>query len=178
MKDYIFTFIVVAGMAAWGAKEKMVAEAAMPSYSMPAVARPLPGGGENWRSPQPDSAQMDSALSSGRVRLVIRLNGDGLDAGPLSISKEESQCLFYQVPFTRLDVTQPGALNWLHGQFILGGVYVHCRHGFDRTGAAVGFHLRTQGFSDELILEHNGWQNKGEAYQVYWDLAFGKKRRT
>lgn len=176
MKELIMLFILGA-LALWGAKEKMGKAPQGGKPAMPVLCRPVPGG-NNWRSGQPDSLQLDTALRTDRLRLVVRLNGDGKDAGALKVRQEQALCERYGVMFTRLDVEQTGALEWLHGQMLLGAVYVHCLHGMDRTGAGVGFHLRAQGFDEARIIEHNRWERyleyKGRKYQRYWDMALGK----
>lgn len=172
MKDFSLILIVVA-LACWGTKTKIADEAPpeLPLCNIEAI----PGPGGNWRSPQLDARSLDSVLSTGQVRLLVRLNGDGKDAGPLPVAEEEAIAAANGVAFSRLDVEREGALDWLHRELLEGRVYVHCRHGFDRTGAAVGYHLRWTGFTQEEIIRHNRWKDylatKSRAYWKYWRMA-------
>ena len=102
------------------------------------------------------------------------MNGNGADSGGVSVQREKNLCREYGVQFHFInmhDNNQPE--QKVHELLQLGRTYVHCRHGFDRTGAAVGYHLRQLGWELPAIVEHNRWRNyierKGAAYQQYFD---------
>lgn len=141
---------------------------------LPRYARPIPGDRHNYRSAQLSLARMDSILSTGLITTVIRLNGNGGDAGGVPAETERRLCAEHGVQFIRIDAHAPDAALTAHALLLEGRTLIHCRHGFDRTGALVGYHLRQLGFSREDVIQYNGWKDyatiKGEKYRKY--LAF------
>lgn len=138
---------------------------------LPPYVRPIPGGDYNYRSAQLTALQLDTLLAAGVIRQVIRLNGDGPDAAGIPIDTERVHCDAAGVRFAWFNAHSPAAADSIHTILLQGRALIHCRHGFDRTGAMVGYHLRRQGYSIPDVLRHNHWENyrekKGESYEKY-----------
>lgn len=141
---------------------------------MPAYVYAIPGNHHNYRSAQITLAQLDSVLRLGLITTVIRLNGEGKDAGGVPAKKERALCDSYGVGFIQVNAHSRDAPELVHGLLNDGRTLIHCRHGFDRTGAMVGYHLRKHGYSLEDVIRHNGWEgyveNKGKKYAKYLSL--------
>ena len=135
---------------------------------------PIPGGLGNYRSKQLTLEQMDSLYASGMIEYSIRMNGDGKDSGGVAIEDQKKICAKYDIRFEFVNLHGRGALNYIHEMLRGGKVHIHCKHGFDRTGGAVGYYLRRIGFNHSYVVRHNRWKNylkrKGASYRVYWDM--------
>lgn len=138
---------------------------------LPRYVHSIPGGRHNYRSPQLTLEQLDSILAAGLITTVIRLNGDGRDAAGVSVKKERALCDAHSVGFILLNAHAPDAALTIHGLLLDGRTLIHCRHGFDRTGAMVGYHLRRLGYTRAQVIRHNGWNGyiepKGPKYRKY-----------
>lgn len=138
---------------------------------LPEFITPIPGKLHNYRSAQLTTDQLDSLLSLGIISTVIRLNGNGRDAGGVPIGTERQVCQAHNVEFLTINPAAAVAHISVHGLLLDGRALIHCLHGFDRTGAMVGFHLRQLGYTRDQVIQHNGWKNyvqkKGKAYQKY-----------
>lgn len=141
----------------------------------------IPHGVNLYRSPQLDRVAFQQFITDHDIYTVIRLNGDGKDAGSLSVEEELSICLAHEVTFVNLNISKAGkkqaaqiCADYLDG----GNVLIHCLHGYDRTGAMVGYYLQQNGFTREQIIQANDWSNylqrKGDDYKQYYDLALNK----
>lgn len=134
------------------------------------------------RGGQPTADQLDSLLATGYIRTVIRLNGDGKDAGPLSVKAEKAICNRHGVTFVRMDAhagyqdgigytkTIREALPYLYQE----DVFIHCLHGYHRTGAVIGAYLSEKGWDEDDIIEHNGWKKLAQypgQYYKYLETA-------
>ncbi len=121
---------------------------------------------------------MQQAIDSLKIKTVIRLNGDfEKDNGGVKIDDEKYLCehqnddvKFYEINFYSTD-----ALNRIHNILMEGNTLIHCKHGYDRTGAAVGYHLRKDGYSLWDVVIHNKWEDyrnkKSEKYLTdYWEV--------
>lgn len=141
---------------------------------LPHYVRPIPGDRYNYRSAQLTIPQMDSVLAAGLITTVIRLNGNGRDASGVSTTEERRLCASHGVRFIRLDAHAPDAALTAHALLLEGRTLIHCCHGFDRTGALVGYHLRQLGFGRAEVIRYNGWENyldkKGADYSKYLSL--------
>lgn len=135
-------------------------------------ALPLHRG--NARMAQPDSVQLEEMLESGLFTTVVRLNGNGYDSGGLSIQTERKICMKHGVIFRYFNIEERGTLFQAVALLLDGGTLIHCKHGFDRTGAVAGLYLRIRGMDYENVIAHNKWQNyieqKGEDYRKYLDM--------
>lgn len=145
----------------------------------------IPDGLANARCSQPTLLQLEKMLRSGAFQRVIRLNGSGTkDSGGVSHAEESALCQRYGVEFIFLNAhkgytdgkgfTQSG--EEAHGLLQLGNNLIHCQHGYDRTGALVGYHLRKRGMSPAKIMAHNEWANYGQqkpgvGYEKYRETA-------
>ena len=174
MKNILFTFFVgVVFVILVQANEKYGARPSLnlDYISVPDFVHPVPGGRHNYRSAQISLAQLDSLLSTGLIARVIRLNGPGRDAGGVQPGDERRLCEDHGVEFHAINAHEPDARQRVHVLLMHGQTLIHCRHGFDRTGALVGYHLRRLGYSRDEVIAHNGWENyttkKGKQYQIY-----------
>ena len=145
--------------------------------------RPIPDGLGNYRGKSLTATQFEQLLQTGQVGVVIRMNGDGKDAGKLTTKAERALCERYGVRY----VVTSAKLNRFDAHagyeegrgyvraareaarlLARGGVFIHCRHGTHRTGAIVGYHLKQLGWSREDIIRHNRWENLNVArYRRY-----------
>lgn len=132
------------------------------------------GNRYNYRSAQLTLEQMDSLLRKGLIRRVIRLNGNGKDSGGVPAEQEKALCENLKVDFKLLNSEERDAAPNIHRLLLEGRCLIHCLHGYDRTGAMVGYHLRRLGYSREEVIRHNGWESyldqKGMAYERYLEL--------
>jgi len=141
---------------------------------MPEFVYEVPGGAHNYRSAQLSLEQLETVLRNGAIRTVVRLNGNGKDSGGVSAEQEKALCEKFNTQFLLIDSHRKDAPQIIHNLFSEGQCLIHCRHGFDRTGAMVGYHLRQIGYSRDEVIRHNGWENylecKGRAYAGYFNL--------
>lgn len=177
MKNILFyAFCATVFLILIKAQEKYASRARLNlnDIELPACVFPIPGGQHNYRSAQLSITQLDSVLSTGLITTVIRLNGDGKDAAGVPAKKERALCDSYGVGFTQINAHTPDAADLVHALLQDGRTLIHCRHGFDRTGAMVGYHLRRMGYTTEQVIQHNGWQDyqqrKGKKYAKYLSL--------
>ena len=141
---------------------------------LPGYVFKVPGERYNYRSAQLTLDQLDSLLRKGLIRRVIRLNGNGKDSGGVPAEQEEAFCEKRKVDFKLINAQAGNAASTIHWQLLEGRCLIHCLHGYDRTGAMVGYHLRRLGYSREEVIRFNGWEGylerKGEAYGRYLEL--------
>lgn len=134
----------------------------------------VPGGANNYRSAQPSLEQLESVLGKGAIRTVIRLNGNGKDSGGVPAEQEKALCEKFNTRFLVINPHRKDAPRIIHQLLSEGRCLIHCKHGFDRTGAMVGYHLRKLGYSKEEVIQYNGWEGylerKGDAYVRYMSL--------
>lgn len=144
--------------------------------------RQVPGDRGNYRGPQPTARELRAALESGKIKTVIRLNAEGEQEGYLSPGEEQAICNEAGVLFVLINIEGANGcstrkLHRVHEMLADGNCFIHCLHGFDRTGAAVGYHLRQLCFTPEKIIAHNDWAGypakKGAAYQKYYAAGVG-----
>lgn len=133
----------------------------------------IPDGMENGRCKQPTIQQLHQIGQSGKYQTVIRLNGEGKDSGGVSLAVQDSILRGYGVRTIFLNAHGERQNEVIHN--ILDkykGVLVHCLHGYDRTGAMVGYHLRQSGLSIKEVIDHNKWESyldkKGCDYYQYF----------
>ena len=134
----------------------------------------VPGERYNFRSAQLTLDQLDSLLRKGLIRRVIRLNGNGKDSGGVPAEQEKALCEKRKVDFKLLNAQEKGIAPIIHQLLLEGRCLIHCLHGYDRTGAMVGYHLRRFGYSGEEVIRFNGWEGyfgkKGKSYVRYLNL--------
>lgn len=130
----------------------------------------------NFRSSQPNATQLEVYFHTG-VKTVIRLNGN---EGGLTIEEERAICEQNGVDFHYFNIEGKHSLNKQNLdkiQMLLDGGYclVHCKHGYDRTGAAIAWWLRNKGVPAETIQEHNQWPenypDRGKGYARYYQCS-------
>lgn len=174
MRSLLFYVFCLGVLYAWVQACNHHGRAAGPELDripVPAFAHPVPGDEHNLRSAQPTLNDLDTLLQTGLLTTVIRLNGNGKDAGGVPVSEEQTLCEAYKVTFYRIDAHLPGSARLIHRLLSQGRTLIHCRHGFDRTGAMVGYHLRQIGYTRDEVIRHNGWKDylkiKGPEYEKY-----------
>lgn len=135
----------------------------------------IPGNLGNYRSKQLSVEQIDSLLATGQIERTVRMNSNSQqDNGGVLIHQEERICQKYDVKFEYINIHRRGAVEHINELLRSGKVWIHCKHGYDRSGAAIGYHLRKLGYPHSSVVEHNRWdkyvQRKGEKYRVYWNM--------
>lgn len=138
----------------------------------------IPNG--NLRSGQPTAEELREVLMhSGHIYAVIRLNGD--EGNKMTVEEERWICenvmnvKFFHITIDKDDKTVDiDSLSTIAEIMETKGVWIHCQHGYDRTGAAVAFWLARRGWDRESIIQHNMWNDylkkKGKSYQKYYDV--------
>lgn len=155
------------------ANEKYAGQARLKiqDIEMPGFVYEVPGGANNYRSAQPSLEQLESVLGKGTIRTVIRLNGNGKDSGGVPAEQEKALCEKFNTRFLVINPHRKDAPRIIDQLLSEGRCLIHCKHGFDRTGAMVGYHLRQLGYSKEEVIQYNGWEGylerKGDAYARY-----------
>lgn len=134
----------------------------------------IPGNANNFRSKQLTADQLTQLCKHRQITRVIRMNGDGKDSAGVSIQEEKDICNYYGIHFQYINIDAKKGEEYRINQLLkLGNCLIHCRHGYDRTGAMVGYHLRQNGYSKKYVIEHNDWndyvERKGKRYQKYFD---------
>jgi hypothetical protein len=187
---FVFIYLV---KWSWDHKPKDLPDVPEAIFGTSAPIRSIPDGRGNYRSATLTAKELKAALASGRIKYVLRMNGDGKnDRGHLSTTEERdiveaAGAVYVTSPSTptRFDGHAGykegrgyvGALSQASLYLRRGGVLVHCRHGFDRTGAIVGGWLAANGHPYELIIAHNNWQyyeNRGPGYHRYLKTVEGQ----
>ena len=143
----------------------------------------IPDGMDNFRYHQPTADELHQLLDQNpAIRRVIRLNGNE-DDRQLTIEEEHSICRSHGVAFVHINAHEgyrdgrgyQRSASQVHFLLKQGGNLIHCKHGYDRVGAMVGYHLKQLGFGAQFIIEHNDWQEylkrKGPAYAKYYETA-------
>lgn len=162
-------------------RAEMFSEAHPPAGEL--LIQEIPGGGNNFRWRQPSEVELHHILADTSIRTVIRLNGNGKDAGALTIEEEAAICAQYGARFYFINAHQGyqagqgyiGSAQEVYNLLSQGNIFIHCRHGYDRVGAMVGYYLSVLGYEPHEIIEHNNWQDylekKGRAYHKYYETA-------
>ena len=143
--------------------------------------RQIPNSND-WRSSQPSAKELHKFLKSHKIQYVIRMNSSK-ESPSISTKLEESICKKYGVKFIYINahkgyVKGKGYLESakeIEGYLKKYSCLIHCRHGYDRTGAMVGYYLKRKKFPRNKIIKHNLWQNylkkKSIAYKPYYETA-------
>ena len=133
------------------------------------MPRKVLNGGNNHRSGQISVEDMEEYLLDKSVKRVVRMNGfNNNDNGGVLMDQEKRMCKNLGVRFYYINYYSSNALERIHELLKIGDTYVHCKHGYDRTGGAIAYHLRKIGIEPVEIVTHNGWEDyrdtKGERY--------------
>lgn len=175
MKNVLFLFLIFG--ATWCA---VVSGSPKPEAIKPVPfesIKILPDGLNNYSSRQPSAGELIAVIESYDIQAVIRLNGAGKDAGALSPLREKAICDSLGVAFHYIKIgNEPQAYAAEIRELLRqGNTLIHCRHGYDRTGAMVGYHLRQIGMSRNMVKREIGFEDyiekKGEAYRAYYETA-------
>lgn len=143
----------------------------------------IEGTDNSYRSGQLSLNQMDTLFANYGIKTIIRLNGNGKDSGGVSIEEEAALARKYHIQFYHLNAHEgyKAGFGYLSSNQSIADmldqddVYIHCKHGFDRTGSAIAFYMRAQGFDQYQVIHHNNWEGylekKGDAYRKYYEAA-------
>ena len=142
---------------------------------------------DDWRSEQPTAKELEAFLKHHKIDVVIRMNVDRENGG-LLYAKEKAICKKYGVELKYINAHK----GYEKGKGYLSSaaeIYqilnkkrclIHCKHGFDRTGAMVGYYLSKKGYKKNQIIAHNYWKNylkiKGNSYKPYYETALYNAR--
>jgi protein tyrosine phosphatase (PTP) superfamily phosphohydrolase (DUF442 family) len=109
-------------------------------------------------------------LASTGTRHIIRLNGDGKDAGHLSRSQERELCEKLGIKYTYFNIE--GQVETIGHQvadlMAAGGVNVHCKNGAHRAPAMAAFYLRSIKMKRGEVIELVGWADLIQDPGEYW----------
>lgn len=178
-----FVFYVILG---YGIQQKKLSlrEGIMgvPKY-IPHYIEEIPGNLGNYRSAQLTADQLDTILRQGFISTVIRMDSEK-EGTILGEREEQSICFDHGVAYIFINAHKKihpdsdiylASARQVDSILNKGNVLIHCKHGYDRTGAMVGYHLGKMGFSGDFIVKHNGWGNylgeKGMKYANYLKTA-------
>lgn len=146
-----------------------------PSFCGVQDVRRLPGQVGNYSSRQLSPNELRRVLESDQIRLVIRLNTDGIDeAGPMRTEEERGICRAFEVGFKTMKPWARDAPALIEHELKQGNVLIHCTNGFDATGAMVGYYLRREGFTPDQVIEFLGWEDYDQEtgiYQKYYKIG-------
>ena len=123
----------------------------------------IPDGKDtNYRSAQLPMKHLKDMYIKYGIKRVIRLNGDGKDAKhhllnkPVTIQQERDLCKEIGCEFHKLSATKDQEkINQLLAQ---GNTLIHCAHGADRTGGAVGGYLYDTKVNSSLSTTDAIWK--------------------
>lgn len=139
----------------------------------PSESTLIPVGKNNWRGPQFDREDFVEFVTTHNIETVIRLNGEKRNS--MSAKEEEYICNSLGIKFVLVNIegfSTEEHFNKIFSMLDKGNVYLHCRHGFDRTGATVAAYMNRYGFSKDQIIYHNHWdsylEEKGDKYKKYY----------
>lgn len=135
----------------------------------------IPDGKEtNYRSAQFTEDVMKKIYRKYGIKNVVRLNHDGADSKHrneypgVSINTERSICNELGCNFYKLSSTKPEDQNKIKDLLLSGNTLVHCAHGADRTGGAVGGYLYKTKINPSIsttdqiwdyTTKYNGWNS-------------------
>lgn len=115
-----------------------------------------------WVGGQPSEFLLRDLIINKGVTLVIRLNGEGEDAGKMDLTTENSivtglgaKFQPYNIEGDRMAAKIASIVEEMgHAE---GNVLVHCRHGVHRSGAVSIAWLLEHGTSKEVAYDRVGW---------------------
>ena len=123
----------------------------------------IPDENNNYRSSQMPLHILPKILKKNQIKAIIRLNWNGNDGrhydnqDPVDIEDEKKLAESNGVDFHKLSSDDPEDQNAIN-QFLKGGnCLVHCAHGADRTGGAVGGYLKTVKPNKNLLTTGQIW---------------------
>lgn len=178
MKHYIFLFFLLA-IIGWHCKQNQFIAAPEPEPRQLELRDPfwmVEGTDQVIISPQPTEEQLHFLLSQGVIQQVIRLNGNGKDAGAITSDTEALICRDYRVEFHHLNAHEgyqegagyQGSAAQIGTLLDQGRVLIHCRHGMHRARSMVGAWLRKQGVPYPEVIRKIMWQDLVEMSGPYY----------
>lgn len=143
--------------------------------------RAIPNSND-WRSSQPSAKQLEQFLKTHKIQYVIRMNSSK-ESPNIPISVESKICKKYGATLIFINAHE----GYVKGQGYIKSAkqiekylskyvcLIHCKHGFDRTGAMVGYYLKIRKIPPSKIIAHNKWKDylkkKGKSYKPYYETA-------
>lgn len=153
----------------------------------------IPDGKNNFRSGQipvlvGGKDYLGEVIDKYGIKTIIRLNYDDEDAKHLSshpetsIESERKVAQAKGVNFEKLRASSKADQDLIEDYLSRGNTLIHCAHGADRTGGAVGAYLKNNGFGDtkkvwDYTTKYNSWNsmvfNKPQTFMKkgYFDQA-------
>lgn len=128
----------------------------------------------NWRSDQfTDYVMFKKFVKKHNIKTVIKLNGER--SFGMTERTEKLWCKLLKINYVKGSGETVDGAKKINKILKQGNCLIHCKWGFDRTGAVVGYYLRMLGWTAKDIIKHNNWHNyikkKGKSYKKYWDIA-------
>lgn len=135
---------------------------------------------------QPTKDELIEIIEAG-ADVIVRMNGNGKDSGGMSIEEEARICADNgaRLMFINAHMGYIKGRGYVKsGELISdimkdGNVFLHCLHGFDRTGHVMAVYLnRVLGWSAKEIILLNGWEtylidkSEGDYYKYYESLNY------
>jgi protein tyrosine phosphatase (PTP) superfamily phosphohydrolase (DUF442 family) len=88
---------------------------------------------------------------------IIRLNGDGPDAGCLSIEQEADAAALHDMRLSYFNIDGGADLTMMVNMIKDGHVWIHCKHGAHRAALVAGCFMISRGLSFDEVVEIIGW---------------------
>ncbi len=131
--------------------------------------------GDNAFSASPTEAHLENFAEWG-YKVVVRLNGDGVDAGHMSIDEEARKCRELGLRFYYINIDagyMEKEAKAIARLLDAGRVVVHCKHGMHRAPAVFGYYLKNTGMPTKSIIEILRWDRLAQSpgdYEKYVNL--------
>ena len=114
-------------------------------------------------------------LAQNGLKTVIRLNGDGHDAGHLTKQEEAAICheLGLQFMYYNIEGDVLRSAAEMADIIARGYVLVHCKNGAHRAPGVVAYYLKRAGHTCDRVVETVGWQKLIQdpgKYRRYTDI--------
>jgi protein tyrosine/serine phosphatase len=125
---------------------------------------PVPGGNNNYRSAQIPVNDFPKVCKDNGITTVLRLNFGGLDGrhtedqSSVSIEEEKKVCEKSQILFLKMNSNDPSDQEIMNKFLKRGNCLIHCAHGADRTGGAIGGYLFTEKPAEDLTTTDEIWK--------------------
>lgn len=141
------------------------------SLQLPQRFTALPVGDRLYFSAAPGYLDLKGIQQKGILE-VIRLNGDGKDAGSLLIEDEAELCDLQGMRFRYYNIDGGDSIETIVQHLEDGRVLVHCKHGAHRAPLVAGCYLLKQGITLPEVIQIIGW-DRGEQ-PIYTDPRYAK----
>lgn len=135
----------------------------------------IPDGRNNYRSAQLPLNVFPKVCKDNQIKTILRLNWDGGDGKhlegqkPVSIEEEKRMCEELGIEFMKLSSDDDYDQQIVCKKLREGNTLVHCAHGADRTGGAVGGYFFSEGNFDGLRSTEQIWDYSNQ-YNKWNDI--------